>query len=185
MGLKRTVEPVATPVSLAEAKAQCRVLHDDEDDLITDLIAAAVSMVEDYCGRSLMQQTWQLTLDEFEDRILLPRGPVQSVSTFTCLDDAGDAQTVNSAIYALDLSGDPQAIEREPQQAWPVPGAFVNPITITYVTGYSTVPAAIKQAILMLVASWFRNREALLTGTIVAEMPLGTMALLQNHRAFV
>jgi uncharacterized phiE125 gp8 family phage protein len=185
MGLKRTVEPVATPVSPAEAKAQCRVLHDDEDDLITDLIAAAVSMVEDYCGRAIMTQTWRLTLPEFEDRIILPRGPVQTISSFTHLDAAGDSQTVDAAIYAQDFDADPQALERQPAQVWPAVGEFVNPVTVVYVSGYAVVPGAIKQAILMLVANWYKNRETLLTGATVAEMPLGTMSLLQNHRAFV
>jgi uncharacterized phiE125 gp8 family phage protein len=184
MGLKRTVEPTELPVSLAEAKAQCRVLHDDEDDLLDGLIAAATSMVEDYTGRSLMAQTWRLTIDEFADRILLPRGPVQSVSAFTVLPQTGSAATVDSALYALDNESDPAAIVRQPSASWPTPGDRVNPISITYLAGYDTVPAAIKHAILMLVGNWFRNRETLLTGTTVAEMPFSTMALLENHRAF-
>lgn len=184
MGLKRTVEPVVTPVSLGEAKAHCRITHSDEDALITDLIGAAVSMVEDYCGRSIMAQTWQLTLDGFAERIILPRGPVSAISGFTYLDADGASTTVPATIYAEDLDADPQAIVREPRQSWPSPGDYVNPVTITYTAGYSTVPAAIKQAILMLVASWYQNRSTLLSGSSVAEMPLGTMALLQNHRAF-
>lgn len=187
MGLKRTVEPTGTPVSLADAKLQCRVTHSEEDDLINGLIAAAVSMVEDYCGRALLEQTWRLTLDQFAERIVLPRGPVQEIETFTYLDRDGAEQTVSSNLYKLDLDADPQVILLEPQQQWPAVGNFAVPITITYVTGHAeadAVPAAIKQAILMLVANWFRNRETLLTGSTVAEMPLGTMALLQNHRAF-
>lgn len=185
MGLKRTVEPTGTPVTLAEAKAQCRVLDDDEDALIEGLMAAATAMVEDYTGRSLTAQTWRLTLDEFNDRILLPRGPVQSITAFTCADSAGDAQTVSSALYVLDTDADPSAIVRQPAASWPTPGQFVNPISITYVAGYAAPPPAIKHAILMLVANWFKQRETLLTGTIVAELPLGTMALLENHRGFV
>lgn len=184
MGLKRTLAPTDTPVSLAEAKAQCRVLSDDEDELIEGLIAAATSMVEDYCGRSLMAQTWRLTLDNFADRIILPRGPVQLVSAFTVLPQTGAAETVSGDLYALDNESDPPAIVRQPLATWPTPGDRVNPISITYVAGYDAVPAAIKQAILMLVANWFKNRETLLTGSIVAEMPFGTMALLENHRAF-
>jgi uncharacterized phiE125 gp8 family phage protein len=184
MRLKRTAEPATLPVTLAEAKAQCRLLEDDEDDLIDGLIAAATAMVEDYLGRSLVQQTWQLTLDGFADRIILPRGPVTSVSSLTCLDAAGAAQNVAGANWLFDNSGDPQAIVRQPSGSWPVPGAFANPIVITYVAGYAAVPASIKHAILMLVANWFTNRETLLTGTIVAEMPFSTMALLENHRSF-
>lgn len=184
MGLKRTVEPTAMPVTLAEAKAQCRVLHDDEDDLIEGLIAAATSMVEDYLGRSLSAQTWRLTLDGFADRIILPRGPVTAISAFTYLDAAGASQTVSSGLYALDTDADPQMIRRQPAASWPVPGDFVNPVTITYTAGFTEAPAAIRHAILMLVANWFANRETLLTGSIVAEMPFGTAALLENHRSF-
>jgi uncharacterized phiE125 gp8 family phage protein len=184
MGLKRTVEPSAMPVSLAEAKAQCRVVFDDDDQLIEDCIAAATSMVEDYLGRSLMEQTWRLTLGAFADTIILPRGPVRSVAAVTYLDAAGAAQTVPSEVYAFDDSGDPQALVRQPSGSWPAPGARVNPVSITFVAGYQTVPAPIKRAILMLVASWYENRETLLTGTTVAEMPFGTMALIENHRSF-
>lgn len=187
MGLKRTVEPTGTPVSLAEAKAHCRVLHNEEDALITGLIEAAVSMVEDYCGRALLQQTWRLTLDEFDDRIVLPRGPVQSISNFTYLDAGGASQTVSSGLYKLDLDADPQAILLERKAQWPALGDFAVPVSITYDSGYAKagdVPAAIRQAILMLVATWYRDRETLLAGDVAAEMPFGTMALLQNHRAF-
>jgi uncharacterized phiE125 gp8 family phage protein len=185
MGLKRTVEPSDMPVTLGEAKAQCRVLHDDEDQLLEDLIAAATSMVEDYLGRSLTTQTWRLTLDAFSDAIILPRGPVQSIASFTYLDASGASQTVPGATYAFDADADPQAVRRQPSASWPQPGDRINPVTITYVAGYSVVPAAIRQAILMLVATWFANRETLLTGSIVAEMPFSAMALLENHRSFV
>lgn len=187
MGLKRTVEPTGTPVSLTQAKLHCRIDHSEEDDLLIGLIAAAVSMVEDYCGRALMEQTWRLTLDEFADRIVLPRGPVQSITQFTHLDSEGNTQAVASDLYKLDLDADPQVVLLEPQQQWPGVGGYAVPISITYVAGYAeaeNVPAAIRQAILMLVANWYSNRETLLTGSTVAEMPLGTMALLQNHRAF-
>jgi len=184
MGLKRTVEPSDMPVTLVEAKAQCRVQFADEDQLIEDLIAAATSMVEHYIGRSLTTQTWRLTLDKFTDRIVLPRGPVQSISAFTYFDAAGVSQTVPGTTYAFDGDADPQMVVRQPSASWPSVGNLINPVSITYVAGYSALDRDIKQAILMLVANWFENRETLLTGTIVAQMPFGTMALLENHRSF-
>lgn len=184
MGLKRTVEPSDMPVSLIEAKAQCGVLHDDEDALLEGLIAAATSMVEDYLGRSLTTQTWRLTLDGFADRIILPRGPVRSVSAFTYLDTADAQQTVPAPTYLFFDGGDPQMVVRRRSASWPQSGDRPDAVSITYIAGYETVPAAIKHAILMLVANWFANRETLLTGSIVAEMPLSTMALLENHRSF-
>jgi uncharacterized phiE125 gp8 family phage protein len=48
--------------------------------------------------------------------------------------------------------------------------------------GSHTVPEPIKQAILLLVGAWFENREAVLTGTIVATLPFAVDALLAPYR---
>lgn len=184
MGLKRTVEPVAPPVTLAQAKAHARVDGDHEDDLITGLIHAATAMVENYIGRSLMEQTWRYTPKTLSQRVELPRGPVQSISTFTVVDSDGNSQAVGSSSYSEDFDADPPALVLNSGESWPTAGPDANAVTIEYVTGFDEVPADIVQALLMLVASWYSNRETLLTGSQAAEMPLGTMALLQNHRAF-
>lgn len=184
MGLKRTAEPGDTPVSLAELKAHARIDGDHEDDLLVGLILAATSMIENYIGRSLMEQTWRFTLQRFSERIELPRGPVRSISSFAATDGDGTVQDVGSSVYSEDLDADPPALVRNSGESWPSISNDVNPIVIEYVAGYDPLPADIKQALLMLVASWYSNRETLLTGGAAAEMPLGTMALLQNHRAF-
>lgn len=182
MGLKRTIEPASMPVSLAEAKAHCRVSHGSEDTLITGLIVAAESMVEDYIGRSLMTQTWRYTPGGLARRIELPRGPVQSITAFEYVDSDEVTQVVDAALYAEDFDANPPALERKPDQIWPVLGNVVTPVSITYVTGYAVLPGAIKQAILMLVANWYSNREAILTGGSAVEMPFGTMKLLRPFR---
>lgn len=46
------------------------------------------------------------------------------------------------------------------------------------------VPATIRQAILMLAAHWYENREAALPGAPFA-VPFGVHDLLQSHRAWV
>jgi hypothetical protein len=44
---------------------------------------------------------------------------------------------------------------------WPTFTAYpVNPVRIRYVTGYTTCPAAIKLAMLLMIAYWYSNREA-------------------------
>jgi len=46
-------------------------------------------------------------------------------------------------------------------------------------------PATIKQAILMLAAHWYENREAVLTGGNAYIVPFGVHDLLGAHRAWV
>lgn len=53
------------PVTLAEAKAHCRIQFDDFDTLISDLIVTARQDIETRLRQALITQTWRLYLDGF------------------------------------------------------------------------------------------------------------------------
>ncbi len=55
--------PGEEPVSLAEAKAFCRIDAADEDALVGALVAAARLHVESLTGRALVTQSWRLVLN--------------------------------------------------------------------------------------------------------------------------
>lgn len=156
------VTPPATPaLSLVDAKAHLRVDHDDDDDLIEAMAAAAIAKIDgpDGTGFCLMAQTWAVTLDRFHDRIRLPLRPVVSVSSVTYLDADGATQTVPSADYRLAISGGTGIVEIKPNASWPSVGDFAHPITITFVAG-AGVPAALKAALMLIVGDLYANREA-------------------------
>lgn len=46
------------------------------------------------------------------------------------------------------------------------------------------VPEDLEQAVLMLAAHWYENREQTITGTIIAEVPFGVMQILGEHRRY-
>lgn len=180
MGLTLITPPTVYPVTLAEAKAHCRVDSADEEALITGLIAAATSYVEEYTGRSLCPQTWKLTLDAFTPSILLPRGPVASVTSVEYYDPTGSFMTVSTDDYVLDNANFPAWIVVN--NAWPETLDAINSVQITYVTGETAPPAPIKQAILLLIGQWFDERSAV-AGNL-SPMPNGVEALLANYRSF-
>lgn len=175
MGLTLITPPTEYPVTRTEAKTHCRIDGSDEDALVDGLIAAASEYVEQYTGRSLLGQTWKLTLDEFSDSILLPRGPVQS-ATVKYYDASGVEQTASTDLYTLDAASDPAWIVRNDSETWPGTLDAVNVVSVTFIAGYETVPVPIKQAILLLVAQWYDDR----TGW----QPHVVDALLANYRAF-
>lgn len=186
MGLTLVTPPSSYPVTLAEAKLHLKVDGTDEDTLVQAYIAAATDYVEQITGRSIMPQTWRLTQDAFEDSFPLPKGPVQSVQSVQYYDENDTLQTVPASTYTVDLESDPQWIVRNTEADWPVTAQGVNVVRVTYVAG-STVPAAIKQAVLLLVGDYYRNRENTTIGvgiTQTPELPHGVKALLANYTRF-
>lgn len=176
MGLKLITAATGTPVSLAEAKADIGIESSDWDSKLELDIAAAVAMVEEWTGRSLAEQTWQLTLDDFADEIELPKGPVTGVSFIKYRDEARAEQTLGSSTYITDLVSDPQRIVLDPDASWPATAKIPNAVTVQFVTGYSSAPALLKKAVLFTVAAWFRDRES-------GQLPAGVITLLEPYRS--
>lgn len=184
MGLTVVTPPAEYPVTLEEAREQCRITNTDSDARLTGFIAAATAHVEKVLGLSLMERTYRLTLDAFSDYIELPRGPVQSVTSVQYTDEDGVTQTVATADYTVDLTSNRQWIVRNSDATWPTPLDAVNVVTVEYVAGYSTLPAEfddVKAAILLTVQHW--NDLGELQDATKAAIPPWFDALIQPHRS--
>lgn len=186
MGLKRTVDATVEPVSLAEARAYLRVDSTSEDALITRLIKVARQRCEEWEWRSYLSQTWELKCDAFPtggDPFYLPRPPLIAVTSIAYVDTAGAGQTTSASVYAVDTHSVPGRVALAYGQTWPTAREQVNAVTVTYTAGYGTAPTtapdATKQLILLLVSYYFENRDLIITGTIVQELPIGIQALLR------
>jgi uncharacterized phiE125 gp8 family phage protein len=182
-------------VSLDEAKAQLRVDHDDDNDLIETLIEVATQHIDGsagWLGRALISQTLELQLDRFPNcGVLLPYPPVAGPVTSVKYDDAdGVEQTANSSSYRLvGPSGRPR-FELEYGATWPSTRCQTAAVRIRYVAGYGEsgddVPAPIRHAILLMVSELYQNRE--ITGDtgrdLARELPFAVTALLSPYRVF-
>lgn len=165
MPLILTSGPPVEPITLADAKAHCRIDHDTEDVLISSLILAARLHVEQHLDIALVSQGWSLYLDTWPvaAHVELPLAPLIGVQSVRIYDAAGEAATVDPGSYSVD------AASRRPRIAFgsgvsrPVPGRALNGIEIAFTAGYGAtaddVPMPIRQAIRMLVAHWYEARE--------------------------
>lgn len=164
MTLKLVTAPSTYPITTAAAKLHLRVDASDEDTLIDALITAATEMAEQHTGRAIMQQTWQLTLDEFPEYFELTRVPVQSITSITYVDTAGATQTLSNTQYALAQDDFGFArIDPTYDAVWPDTRLQPGAVTVIFVCGYasaSVVPESIKQWIKLMVAAMYENREA-------------------------
>lgn len=177
--------PVREPVSVAEMRAHCRIDHTDEDETLAAYIVAARSWAELYCRRSFMTQTRAVSRQRWAEQMDLPGGPVTSVASITYVDPDGTTQTLASSSYSLVADGT-MAYVVASNVLWPSTTEIGTPIRIEYVAGYginsADVPATIRHAIKMLVAQMYEFREPIVTGTIVAALPMAIEALLYPYR---
>jgi uncharacterized phiE125 gp8 family phage protein len=176
------VAPAVEPVTLAEAKIQCRVDDDDTsfDDDLNHLVKAARVHAEYYCGVYFATQTVRAQCDSFIDMARLPMAPVQSVSSIAYIDTAGDPQTVAAETFSLRQDAFEPAIRIKRGQTWPAI-EIGSRITLEAVVG-GVPDDDVRHAMKMLVAHWFVTREAVIIGTITANVPISVDALLANHR---
>lgn len=174
-GLTLVAAPASSPVTAAEAKAWCEVRGEQTDAFMEGLIATATEMVEDVLGRSIMAQTWELSLPAFAAVIELPRGPVTAVSSVKYDDADGVEQTADAEIYSLDLVSSPELIVLNDGQAWPAVATTPNPVRVEFVAGYQVLPQRMKTAVLMTVASLYDDRTC-------GELPSAALAMLEPFR---
>lgn len=203
-----TTDPASEPVSTAEAKTHLRIPSSatSEDTYIDALVTAARLYVEEYTERKLITQTvteYRDALPGDVDKRLPQQGrvsdaktsgvkfielratPVQSVSSVTTYDDADNGTVWASSNYRLSPGGQRSRLAPTGSAAWPTYTRNTDGIVIEYVAGYgaaSDVPAPIVEAIKMLVAHWYENREAEVIGKIPTELKVGVDALLRPYR---
>lgn len=182
-GLQLVTGPASEPVSRAEAKLHCRIDADftDDDTYLDALVTAARTMCEREIGQAFVSQTWKMSIDWFPDwEIRIPIVPLVSVSSIVYTDIDGANQTLSAASYEVDVASQPGRITPAYGESWPAVRNVINAVRITFIAGYTTVPETVKLAIKLLVGQWYENREQIILGTIVADMPNGVRALLMN-----
>jgi len=188
MGLVLIAAPTVEPVTVDEAKAHLRIDHPDEDAFLASLIATSRLHIEGALDIALITQSWswQLTAWPQSGIVEMPLWPVRSVEAVRIGAEAGEVLTLPPNYYALDGTSKPARLCRI-QGAWPEPARNSAPgIEIEFKAGFGDnagdVPMPIRQALLLLVAHWYENREPVVIGGTVARIPETVSALLMPYR---
>jgi hypothetical protein len=182
--LRVIAPPAVEPISLDEARQHLRLDSMHDDDLVTQLVTSARSMVEMHLGRVLITQTllWTMSQDPpsgalpllpmpllvlpvilsapqiMNKPLELPRCPVQSVSGVTHTSMDGTVETLAPTDYTVDLALDPARLRLH----WATVPRYMQHIQVTFVAGYgpagSDVPAPILAAIKLWLAFLYEQR---------------------------
>ena len=165
MALNLIQAPAAEPITLAQARLHCRVDGTDEDELLGIYISAARSQCEALTGRALITQTWELSLDAFPaGEIRLGKAQALSIVSVKYIDPNNILQTLSSAAYALDAATSPGWLLPVSGYTWPITKEVVNAVRVQFTAGYgataASVPASVRQWMLVTVAALYAQRES-------------------------
>jgi len=156
------------PCTLNEAKMQVRVevAEHFEDDYLNSLIQVATSLVEIQSDRTFVNAAKRLTLPAFlgADRpIYIPGPPLVSIQQVLYIADDASPDGTQTAFTDYQLSLNTSQIWPTEGFNWPSTRIRPDAVQIDYTSGYGAtaagVPKIAKQAILMLIAQWYLQRE--------------------------
>lgn len=185
--LELVIAPATGAITLEEVKAQLRINFDDDDTLLQSLISTAQAHVDGLgdLGRAMITQTWAQWERQSPGRVRLRMTPVQSLTSVEYYDSAGTLQTATLSDFELWRDGDFMVCKPKDGAAWPQAVTRPDAIKITYVAGFgdarSDIPESIRQAMLMLIAHLYENREATTEAKIMST-PMGYDMLMNNQR---
>lgn len=199
--------PSILPVTVDEVRRHVREIGTEQDAVITGMIEAAVSHLDGWTGslgRALVEQTWRADYDAFCRALPIPLMPVTEIVSVTWRNEDGQLATVDSDDYLLKTDADGLSHVRF-RNSYSLPTDLYesDPVSITFKAGYpttpaieadpnadppveaspavSTVPSAIKVAIMLMVGHWFNNRETA-SADAMQEIPFGADVLLSTYR---
>lgn len=187
--LRRTVKPLALPVTLAESKTDVKEDTIDRDLEITSLISAATDFLQAPNGainKAFLAQSWQLSVPHADryGRLDLPVTPVQSIESITYFDGDNIQQALDVQGFYLYGEEDWAYIVPKESNTWPSTYTRLDAITVTFVAGFGSgqdsVPESIRQAIRMLVVHWFDNPGVV--GATTSELPMEVQSLISINR---
>ena len=191
-----TTAPSTEPVTLADAKVHLRTVTGDTSEdaaVITPLIQAAREYCENVTGRALAAQTIKAYPDSW-GLWRMPRPPFSTITSIKYYDVDDTEYTLAVTDYQVDAVDGQVSILEEPG----VELRVLNPIVVEYAAGYTTgntLPAAVRQAMLLLIGHWYTNREAvgvagldiarsMRVGHVSREVDLSVARLLSQYKVW-
>ena len=186
--------PTVEPITLAEVKGQLGIQLDDttSDAIISRRITEARQWAEDYTGRALITQTQEIRLDAFpfnfgtvRDAIRLPFPNLLTVVHVKYIDTNGTEQTISAADYVVDTYSYVGLVRPAYGVSWPSVRTELNAVRIQYTCGYgstaATVPALIREALMLLVGHWMNNQPQSESGIMPARVPFAVHDILNKY----
>ena len=175
------------PITLAQAKGHVNLIPDEphpDDEMLTGFITAARQAAELYTGRIYTSATREWLVEGFWARMPFPGAPVGQVVSVRYYDTDGVLQTLSPSQFRLYPHSDhPELIVKLSG----LPALLDGPgsVVISFTGGHgpsNPVPALAIAAMKLTIGHLYANREDVVVGASVADLPTGARALLWPYR---
>lgn len=188
--LRLVTAPTESPVSLADLKMVVEAADYADDDAKLGLfLSGAVAYVQKQTSLVLAPSEYRVERDSWwADKLEILIHPVREVVSVKYFDPDGALQTLatdkyrwlrtasGASVELLDLTGLPAVAERDDAIQIEVEAGFdIDGTTGSGDDAELIMPRQARNAVLMLAAHWYANREA--AGSDMKEIPFGVEAL--------
>lgn len=129
------------PVTLAEVKLWGKIEHNDEDGVLTSLIASCRDELERYLKIAFVTQVWRDDLDKLDGAVYSPRLPLTAVSI--------TVDTVADTEFKFNQATGRVKSDRE---------IYNSDIVVTYTSTVTALQPILRSALLDLISYRFYNR---------------------------
>jgi uncharacterized phiE125 gp8 family phage protein len=170
-------------ISLAEAKLQLKLDNSwqAEDSLLEMYIGAAINEAENYTATAINKASFLIKTSAFSNSYAIPLSPVQTINSIKYYNTAGTLTVLDAAKYEL------RPLDKYQSEIYfkdfaNIPAVQTNnasAVIFEVTTGYesATLPMAIKQAIMIMISSFYENRT-----DSVEVLPKASTNLLSKYR---
>lgn len=180
-----TISPPTDSITVPEAKLHARIVDSAEDRLVAGWISAAREYCQRYCDRAIGAQTIEIALDAFPLGAIeyIPLGPVAAITSIKYIDAAGAEQKLAAPNYGFSPYAPQGKIYTAYGVSWPVTRETPEAVRIRYAVGSATIPATVRQAMLLVITDFAENRQDTSEMQGYA-LPNGAKSLLRGFRTF-
>jgi uncharacterized phiE125 gp8 family phage protein len=189
-----TTAPSGPPITLAAARQYARVGADEEMPELAALLRGATALVERETEMALVTRECEARLDAFwgDLALVLAWPPLQSVEAINYTDADGNEQTVDPDVYVVDTHSRPGRVYLAPNQSWPTDVQLApHAVRVQYTCGFGDDADELEDvvecqghldALRLLLSERDEFRNALISGTIIAEVPFALRNVLRAEQ---
>jgi hypothetical protein len=163
------------PITLIQAKDYLNIVSTctEFDTLITAMIPAVRQKIEGATNIKMGAATIDCIFDDTEPEMFIEIGNVATVDSVKYYDTANQLQTWAAENYEYQLNSAPVLFRAAYNVTYPNLRDRYDAFTIR-VTTSATYPKPLIQALYMTLGHWFENRQDVVVGHSVNEMPLAS-----------